>query len=218
MNTSENNQKTDRREKPRFILELVTAIAAVTVAFIAGEQWAASRQAANAAVDAAKTARQALQVDERPWVFATAVHLQEPIAQGRKNHVEFTYAKSGKTPALNLTVTANFSDWSPWPAPDNAPVVPTGGMEIARELLPNGVSHTRGGDIPPRDQSQFADLASGKAVFSLMGNIQYQDVFRDWHRTHFCYFVESLKSADMILCPNNNYVEDTNVDGTVKNK
>ena len=115
MDTSQNNQKPDRREKPRFILELVTAIAAVTVAFIAGQQWAASRQAANAAVDAAKTARQALQVDERPWVFATAVHL-------------------------------------------------------------------------------------------------------NWHRTHFCYFVESLKSADMILCPNNNYVEDINVEGTVKIK
>jgi hypothetical protein len=197
---------------------MVTAIAAVMVAFIAGEQWTASRQAANAAIDAAKTAREALQVDERPWVFATDVHLMEPIAQGRQNHVEFTYANSGKTPALNLTVTANFSDWSPWPAPDNAPVVPTGGMEIARELLPNGVFHTRGGDIPPRNQSQFGDLASGKAVFSLMGNIQYQDVFRDWHRTHFCYFVERLKSADMILCPNNNYVEDINVDGTVKNK
>jgi len=93
------------------IFQSLTFVAAITVATIYGCQLSQMRQSTKAATDAAKAAKDSVELarqnswlEQRAWISVTTATLVHPLSEDTKPIVRLRIKNSGKTPAIKVQI------------------------------------------------------------------------------------------------------------------
>ena len=153
----------------------------------------AAKSAAETASDALKQSQKALLVEQRPWVYVSALNLK-PLIAGDPFTVEVWYRNDGKTPAEALG-GAVFMYITPVPVShlEDGPGQPQNKLGMIFPGIvygPSVLTSTMSGGSRIVDEK---DVALFKAEPPLLwvyvyGRIEYGDVFTGKHATSFCGF------------------------------
>jgi len=125
-------------------------------------------------------------IGQRAYGYAKTANIiagqpSQPLPQGAQRQVEVTFGNSGQTWARNVSTSVNFhlssqgipQDFA-YPMEDHSPPVllpPQGETELLKAL----------------SEDQFSDVTHGKLMLFVYGEITYQDVFGDHHRTEYMF-------------------------------
>jgi hypothetical protein len=216
-------------KKPEIFLQLMTLIVIIWYTYYAGQQAGFAEKSSNAAMDAAKTAKDAVtltiaqgqkaldasieasKLDQRAWVGTTET-TPPPLMEGDKRvyvkagskmTFDASVVNSGKTPALKVTTNFGIRTYSSNESiPTYQPDTTKGG---ASAVQPGAhfrlVLSTR-----VLTQKEIGILKSGIENLYFLGLITYEDIFGRSHQTTFCYCLLPDLST-IIFCPTGNTMD-----------
>ena len=184
------------------------------LAKLTADQAITSKQSADAAVEANRIARNAMQAVEqtstkiaeenRAWVALKDSRLE--LGAGKRPSVSATVSNSGKTPALNVVMRGGCGygpvysqDRVPSPGDPLDPMVIPPQLDIVTPCVTKN----------PIDQATIDTIVNGTTAFIFAGTINYTDRFGGrLHLTRFCLFFDHAKNR-MSFCsaPNSNYAD-----------
>jgi hypothetical protein len=187
-NQTVNNHKWGLDRK-RFIVECFTLGFLVIYTSIAAYQAYLSKVSTDASTSAANTSKQALTTSERAFVYAKEANIrnaEKPAAKAEKPdpnrpiQASVTMHNSGQTAARNMIATINFM-YGPGIRNDfNWPVGNTTQPILLAPQTDSDISIVLPYELLPIVQA-------GKTSLFLYGDIKYQDIFNQWHKTEFCF-------------------------------
>ncbi|UVT17562.1 MAG: hypothetical protein H8K04_08520 [Nitrospira sp.] len=138
--------------------------------------------------------RQSAQIDQRAWIgFALATTPQ--VKPNARLVTEVQVANTGRTPARKMhghvvsRVLSKSEPFSPvYPKPDDKPglgVVQPGGLVSWHIRVSAGLT-----------QDEIDEFANGDKIMYVFGKFNYEDIFKQPHRTTFCvYFSPHFEAA-----------------------
>jgi hypothetical protein len=174
------------------IMAVCTLLIFITGAFytvFAGLQWCANKQAADAATNAASTAKEALVSVQRAYVnFSTAIEPRGFIVNGKVTSWEFTvpFENSGDTPTKGMTMRIHLH-LSKDKIPEDFTYPTAEGRDPLIALGPKGKTGT--GPVGGVTSEALKNVQAGKEHLYIYGWSKYMDVFDSTpeHITKFCY-------------------------------
>ena len=178
------------------------------------DQAIAVKQSADAATEATRVARSAMETvghtsariaeESRAWVALKDSRLE--LGAGKRPSVSATVSNSGKTPALNVIMRGGCGygpvysqEKLPAPGEPLDPMVIPPQLDIVTPCLTKN----------PIDQPTIDTIVDGTTAFIFAGTINYTDRFGGKpHFTRFCLFFDHIKNR-MSFCgaPNSNYAD-----------
>lgn len=224
---SNNSYKKQTAEKPHWVA-YVEACCAVLLVLITGtytyyaagqlhkmkRSTDAAERAAIAAKSAADTATQSMRLEQRAWVgpaeVAPAAYDENGhkvyIKVGEKPRFSFMLSNSGKTPALNLTFkitnhfyrsTETFVPYYEEPKTNTTVGTLFPGVRMKLDTLETpGVA----------ERAQVSALSKGEYIDYIYGEVSYEDVFGQPHKTSFCTYVDKTLTQ-LFSCATYNHAD-----------
>jgi hypothetical protein len=192
------------------VFDLLLFVATCTYAVFAYLQWGANRDAADAAKDAAKAAiesnrvaREAMENDGRAWVLIEDIEGTRWNAPGLPADFRVWLHNFGKAPAHNVVTRSDArTTWRPklslpkYTQAHGTPMVAPGKRHpvtmVQRALMPETV---------------LSAVLSGEARFYLRVRVDYRDPFSRHRRTKFCLYYRLARPelpATMTFCDGGN--------------
>jgi hypothetical protein len=156
----------------------------------------ATRDAADTARHVADDATKSFHISERPYVTVANIEFDGSLEANKEIVLKVKCDNSGRSPALKVTYVTNlFMD----------------GKRIVDPIAHEGASVIAyGHPTEKRFLSTFTDadvehMKNSKDAFKIKGDIQYTDIFGEWHPTIYCATYDG-KEKIFKFCPSGNDV------------
>lgn len=170
---------------------------------------AAAEKAATATEDSVRVEGQIADRDQRAWLTIGDCVLQKPLAVNEKPSVMIKMTNSGRTPALDVDITARVIVTDQ--ISEDRLVRTPSGKDVSKSVLGPSASATSSFTAREliKDQSEIYAIMAEHSCLVVSGFVTYSDIFRRNHRTNFCCKItgSALESGVMSSCAIGNTLE-----------
>jgi hypothetical protein len=200
--TREND--TQRRDKRRLCVEILTLCALCVYTVVNGGMWWATKTAAEAARDNADISKQALHIDQRAWIGVIVG--RGPITNQQPITMPIRLINTGKTPALRVhgPIVVNLLREDEEPdfnyTSGHHPHYTVAGQDILTNLPQDLPFAVLPGHVEPSEpitqilvtEKIKKQIERGELYIVVHGEITYDDVFGVTHWTRFCNYAHNV--------------------------
>jgi len=200
---NEKIESLQRRETILFILAILGFVVAAGSVAVSLLQWQSMQQQLLAMREQLADARAQTHLEYRPWVLAQRAELVAPLTAGQSALLGISIVNGGRTPATNVRVhtTITFHEYT-WPAEGRV----ADRVEPSAVLIGGEASKIHLVHFEPLSSARLASVMDNTSPLRWQGELTYQDIFNDEHKTEFCYHTQAgrNKNVSVVPCENNN--------------